>query len=77
MNEEKQDDIPEMSLLDITEGENERGIPVAKFIDDVQQFAEQFTPVAPAELLIGAYSELHQKYKTFEAQLVNKRKYNW
>jgi len=65
--------IPDMSLLSITDGENERGIPVVKFIDDVGAFAESFTPAASAELLIGAYTELHSKFKTYEISLSQKR----
>jgi hypothetical protein len=67
------DDIPDMSLLSITDGENERGIPVVKFIDDVGAFADSFTPPASAELLIGAYTELHSKFKTYEISLTQKR----
>ena len=66
----------EMSLLSITDGENERGIPVVKFIDDLDGFSNQFTPPAPAELIIGAYSELHSKFKTFETSLTQKRKFS-
>jgi hypothetical protein len=62
----------DMSLLSITDGENERGIPFVKFIDDVEAFATTFTPPATAELLIGAYSELHSKFKTFDASLTQK-----
>ncbi len=64
----------DMSLLSITEGENERAIPFVKFIDDVDAFASTFNPPASAELLIGAYSELHQKFKTFETSLERKSK---
>lgn len=64
----------DMSLLSITEGENGRGIPFVKFIDDVEEFANSFTPPATAELLIGAYSELHSKFKTFETTLTQKSK---
>jgi hypothetical protein len=66
--------VEDMSLLSIADGENERGIPVVKFIEDVEAFANQFTPPASAELLIGAYSELHSRFKTFETSLVQKRK---
>ena len=62
-------DVPNMSLLDITEGDNERGIPKAKFIDDVGTFSSKFQPAASAEILIGAYSDLMVKYRTYEAQL--------
>ena len=68
-----EEDIPDMSLLSITDGENERGIAVVKFIDDVGAFAESFTPTATAELLIGAYTELHSKFKTYEISLTQKR----
>jgi hypothetical protein len=67
--------VPDMSLLDITEGVNERGIPAAKFIDDVDVFASSFDPPASAELLIGAYTQLFNKYKTFEGNLTNRRKW--
>ncbi|EEC50860.1 predicted protein [Phaeodactylum tricornutum CCAP 1055/1] len=81
LGESKQDTseygFPDMSLLDITEGENERKIPIAKFIDDVGAFCSSFTPVpASAELLIGAYTELHAKYKSFEVSLTNKRNFD-
>lgn len=66
--------MEDMSLLSITEGENERGIPFVKFIDDVEVFANTFSPPASAELLIGAYSELHSKFKTFETSLTQKSK---
>ena len=61
-----------ISLLSITDGENDRGIPNVKFIDDVDVFSNSFTPPASAELLIGAYSELHSKFKTFETSLTQK-----
>lgn len=66
-------DVPDMSLLSITDGETPRGIPIVKFVDDVGAFAESFTPPAPAELLVGAYSELHAKFKTYETSLIQKR----
>ena len=61
-----------ISLLDITSGENERGIPFAKFIDDVGSFASSFTPHVSAELLIGAFTELFSKFKSFETSLTRK-----
>ena len=66
--------VADMSLLSITDGENARGIPFVKFIDDVDGFANTFTPPASAELMIGAYSELHSKFKTFETSLTQKSK---
>jgi len=67
--------VEDMSLLSITDGENARGIPFVKFIDDVDSFANSFTPPASAELMIGAYSELHSKFKTFETTLTQKSKW--
>eukprot|EP00539_Tryblionella_compressa_P000980 CAMPEP_0178742454 /NCGR_PEP_ID=MMETSP0744-20121128/5689_1 /TAXON_ID=913974 /ORGANISM="Nitzschia punctata, Strain CCMP561" /LENGTH=207 /DNA_ID=CAMNT_0020395409 /DNA_START=70 /DNA_END=693 /DNA_ORIENTATION=+ len=69
----KRTNVEDMSLLSITDGENERGIPVVKFIEDVDAFANSFSPPATAELLIGAYSELHSKFKTFETSLTQKK----
>ena len=66
--------VEDMSLLSITDGENARGIPFVKFIDDVEAFANSFSPPASAEILIGAYSELHSKFKTFETSLTQKSK---
>ena len=64
---------PDMSLQDITDGDNGRGIPAVLFIEDITAFSESFTPHAQAELLIGAYTQLHTKYKSSEASLRNKR----
>lgn len=65
---------PNMSLKDITNGDNGRGIPAALFIDDITAFSESFSPQpAQAELLIGAYTQLHTKYKSSEASLLGKR----
>ena len=63
-----------MSLKDLTDGENERGLPIVKFLEDIEAFAESFQPTASAELLIGAFTELHGKYKASEANLQSKRK---
>lgn len=68
-------EIPDMSLLSITDGQTPRGIPLVKFIDDVEAFSESFTPAAPAEQLIGAYSQLHAKFKTYETSLQQKREF--
>jgi len=65
--------VDDMSLLSITDGENDRGIPLVKFIEDVDAFANSFSPPSSAELLIGAYSELHSKFKTFETSLTQKK----
>ena len=71
--DDNDDNIPDLDLTQITEGETERGIPLAKFIDDIDGFVNSFTPPAPAELLIGAYTNLENRYRTFEAQLTQKR----
>ena len=65
--------IPDMSLKDLTDGENERGLPRVQFVEDIRAFADSFTPSASAELLIGAFTELHGKYKASEATLQSKR----
>jgi hypothetical protein len=65
-------DVPNMSLEDITEG-SQRGIPQVKFLDDIEAFANSFSPPAQPELLIGGFSQLHAKYKSTEASLQNKR----
>ncbi len=72
--EPNEEHITDMSLLDMTDGENDRKIPADKFIDDIGEFAASFQPPASAELLIGAYSELHNKYKTYEITLTRKSK---
>ena len=67
---------PDMRLDDITDGENERGIPAARFIEDITGFSKSFQPVpASAELLIGAFTQLHTKYKASEQSLRQKRTY--
>ena len=58
-----------ISLEDITDGTNGRGIPAAKFVDDIGAFAESFSPPASAELLIGAFSDLFTKFKQYEQSL--------
>eukprot|EP01031_Cornospumella_fuschlensis_P040783 gene40783-49737_t len=49
----------------ITEGKNPRGIPAAKFIENVNEFlGESMSP----ESAIGALNELYSKYKYMESQ---------
>jgi hypothetical protein len=65
-----------------TEGGNEAyqstSIPKVKFIDDIGQYIESFTPkLVTAELLIGAYTQLHTKYKLSETSLLRKRTCKW
>ena len=65
---------PDLSLTNITDGQNERGIPVVRFVDDITAFSASFSPPASAELLIGAYSDLFGKFKGYEASLTQRRK---
>jgi len=74
---------PDLRFEDITDGTSERGIPAAKFIDgDVDAFAASICAASngeqreqpTAELLIGAYTELHSQYKSFEARFTYKSK---
>lgn len=64
---------PDLKLEDISDGFNERGIPRAKFIEDIGGFAASFQPEASAELLIGAFTDLHSKYKQTEYGSMQKR----
>jgi hypothetical protein len=66
----------DLRLDDLTDGKNERGIPAARFIEDITGFSKSFLPVpASAELLIGAYTQLHTRYKSSEQSLKQKRTY--
>jgi len=65
--------FPDMSLEDITTGLNDRGIPTVLFIEDITAYAA--AKGANAELLLGAYSQLHQKYKTSEMRLQQKSEF--
>ena len=47
--------VANISLDSITEGKNARDIPATKFVDDIELFANSFTPPASPTLLIGAY----------------------
>ena len=69
------DDAPvaNISLQNIIDGTNERSIPKTKFIDDIDMFSGSFDPPASPELLIGAYSDLHSKFKQIEQQLTEKK----
>lgn len=65
--------VANISLDSITEGKNDRGIPATKFLDDIDIFANSFTPPASSELLIGAYTDLYSKFKAYEQQLTQKK----
>jgi len=67
--------VADLKLDDVTEGKNERGIPMVKFIEDIDTFAKSFDPPASAELLIGAYSDLFAKFKSYEGSLTQKREF--
>lgn len=62
-----------LNLSSITDGQNERGIPCVKFIEDIGAFADSFTPVSSAEILIGAFTDLFSKFKAYETSLGQKR----
>jgi prefoldin subunit 5 len=60
--------VANLTLEDIVDRRSDRGIPIATFVDDVQLFSDAFEPVpATAELMIGAYNQLHAKYRQYEA----------
>jgi hypothetical protein len=61
-----------ISMDSVVDGTTERGIPIVKYVEDIGAFAEQFTPTASAELLIGAYTDLFSKFKVYEARLAQK-----
>ncbi len=65
--------VADLNFKDITSGSNERDIPAAKFLEDINSFANSFDPPATSELLIGAFSDLFGKYKKYEAQLTQKK----
>lgn len=46
----------------ISDGKNPRGIPAAKFIDNLEEFLNDTS----VEASIGAYNDLYQKYKYME-----------
>jgi prefoldin subunit 5 len=62
-----------LTLDDVTDGKSPRGIPAAKFVEDVQSFSLQFIPPASAEHMIGAYTELYQRYKRYESVFLQKK----
>mmetsp|Transcript_5423 Transcript_5423/g.7847 ORF Transcript_5423/g.7847 Transcript_5423/m.7847 type:complete len:206 (-) Transcript_5423:1964-2581(-) len=70
---DKEQETSNLQLESITDGQNERGIPVVKFVEDITSFSKSFDPPASAELLIGAYSDLFAKFKSYESSLNQKR----
>lgn len=69
---EEEANATSLSLESITDGQNERSIPAVRFLDDIGAFADQFTPPASPELLIGAYSDIFSKFKAYETTLSQK-----
>lgn len=53
----------------ITEGKNPRGIPTAKFIENVEQFLGDVS----VEAALGAMNELYSKYKFMESSFVKSK----
>jgi hypothetical protein len=48
---------------------------MVKFLDDIGAFSKTFDPPASAELLIGAYSDIFAKFKSYEGSLAQKREF--
>jgi hypothetical protein len=75
---EEEDDLVHLALVDITDvidPPHPRGIPAVKFLEDIHEYVESFAPKrVTAELLIGAYTQLHTKYKLSESSLLRKRR---
>jgi hypothetical protein len=59
---EEEADATSLSLESITDGQNERVLPAVRFLDNLGSFADQFTPPASPELLIGAYLDIFSKF---------------
>jgi len=57
-------------MLRITEGKNPRGIPTAKFIENVDEFLQEGETV---ELILGVLNELYSKYKYMEKSFDNSK----
>jgi hypothetical protein len=66
---EQQSDITLEAVID---GTTERGIAIVKYVEDIGEFANSFTPPASAELLIGAYTDLFSKFKSLETRMTQK-----
>eukprot|EP00586_Coscinodiscus_wailesii_P021187 CAMPEP_0172501840 /NCGR_PEP_ID=MMETSP1066-20121228/154090_1 /TAXON_ID=671091 /ORGANISM="Coscinodiscus wailesii, Strain CCMP2513" /LENGTH=225 /DNA_ID=CAMNT_0013276855 /DNA_START=143 /DNA_END=820 /DNA_ORIENTATION=- len=69
----KEAETSSLNLASITDGQNERGIPAVKFVEDIGALSESFSPPASAEILIGAFTDLFTKYKAYETNLSQKR----
>mmetsp|Transcript_15784 Transcript_15784/g.48154 ORF Transcript_15784/g.48154 Transcript_15784/m.48154 type:complete len:130 (-) Transcript_15784:1232-1621(-) len=54
-------------------GRNERGIPDVRFIDDVDFFLASELNGTAVETVIGAYTTLLSKFRTYEVNLMQQR----
>lgn len=63
-----------LKLESITDGSNENGVPKVKFVEDITSFVNTFEPPASAELMIGAFSDIFGKFKTYEGSLAQRSK---
>jgi len=68
----KADDDTSLTFESITDGSNEREIPKVKFLENIGDFAASFNPPASTQLMIGAFSDLFGKFKSFETSLSKK-----
>ena len=64
-----------LKLESITDGFNANGVPKVRFVEDITSFANSFDPPASTELMIGAYSDLFGKFKTYEGSLVQRSEF--
>jgi hypothetical protein len=55
--------------------QQQQQIPKVRFIEDITQYVQSFPSpyIVTAELLIGAFTQLHTKYKLSETSLLRKR----
>lgn len=63
-----------LSFESITEGVNDRDIPIVKFVEDIDSFSSSFDPPASAELMIGSFTDLFGKMKSVEQTMANRAK---
>lgn len=63
-----------LKLESITDGTSDGGVPKVRFIEDIGSFKASFDPPASIELMIGAFSDLFGKFKTYETSLEERKK---
>ena len=61
-----------LSFESITEGVNDRDIPIVKFVENIDSFSSSFDPPASAELMIGSFTDLFGKMKSVEQTMANR-----